>query len=141
MWLQFSCASVGKQYCSLGFPRTYRRTGKLHSSCQKYSIISAKKIRLCVLYGMENFHYLFLPNLYIIPIIINDAPMYIRTRSEITFSAFSFPLYIFTAIRKIMANIHHSANMHLRIFFFFTSIFLLSFMINNALFYCQIIRS
>ena len=78
---------------------------------------------------------------YIIPIIINDAPMYIRTRSEITFSAFSFPLYIFTAIRKIMANIHHSANMHLRIFFFFTSIFLLSFMINNALFYCQIIRS
>ena len=80
-------------------------------------------------------------NLYIIPIIINDAPMYIRTRSEITFSAFSFPLYIFTAIRKIMANIHHSANMHLRIFFFFTSIFLLSFMINNALFYCQIIRS
>ena len=26
--------------------------------------------------------------------------MYIRTRSEITFSAFSFPLYIFTAIRK-----------------------------------------
>ena len=51
------------------------------------------------------------------PIIINDAPMYIRTRSEITFSAFSFPLYIFTAIRKIMANIHHSANMHLRIFF------------------------
>ena len=47
--------------------------------------------------------------------------MYIRTRSEITFSAFSFPLYIFTAIRKIMANIHHSANMHLRIFFFFTS--------------------
>lgn len=79
--------------------------------------------------------------IYIIPIIINDAPMYIRTRFEITFSAFSFPLYIFTAIRKIMANIHHSANMHLRIFFFFTSIFLLSFMINNALFYCQIIRS
>ena len=78
---------------------------------------------------------------YIIPIIINDAPMYIRTRSELTFSAFSFPLYIFTAIRKIMANIHHSANMQLRIFFFFTSIFLLSFMINNALFYCQIIRS
>lgn len=48
------CHSVGKQYCSLGFPRTYRRTGKLHSSCQKYSIISAKKIRLCVLYGMGN---------------------------------------------------------------------------------------
>ena len=48
------CHSVGKQYCSLGFPRTYRRTGKLHSPCQKYSIINAKKIRLCVLCGMEN---------------------------------------------------------------------------------------
>ena len=26
----------------------------LHSPCQKYSIINAKKIRLCVLCGMEN---------------------------------------------------------------------------------------